>query len=114
MKPKLNPGALLVVVATAPQDGMDTAVTEGVELSGLLPAFVNEPKPKLKEAEEPEPKPVKPLNAPVEGELSLSFPTPLRFAFFISLVLRTSLFAAANVPGSSAVASSQSKFLSVK
>jgi len=34
-----------------------------------------------------------------EGELSLSFPTPLLLAFFISLVLRTSLLAATNVPG---------------
>jgi len=32
-------------------------------------------------------------------EVSLSFPTPFLLAFFISLVLRMSLLAAANVPG---------------
>jgi len=66
VKPKLNPGALLVVTATVLLEGTEAAINEGVELSRLLAALVNERKPKLKEAEEePESKPVKPLNAPV-------------------------------------------------
>jgi len=66
VKPNPSPGDLLDVV-TGLQDGTDTAVDKGMEVTTLLPVPDREAKPKLR-GEEPEPKPVnpaKPLNAPV-------------------------------------------------
>ena len=64
VKPNPKPNDLPDAVAAALLEDTDTAVNDGVEMIDLLPVLASEPKPKLKPVEA-EPKPVKPLNAPV-------------------------------------------------